>query len=553
MAETKEIIIPVKTKGVDEANKEVDSLTDSLDDQGESLTDLAGDYKIFGISVNSVSSALKKSTTAIGKTLKSLGLMKVALAGLGIGLAIVALASFAAALKTSKRLADDMSDAGAFLSGVIDQLTADFGNFFFAVKGGEEARNSFTDFLGSVLLTMQQTIPFMKDYLTELILIGVASADANKATREFTEELAKQQLEIAKVDLALELVVGQTRKLGITGAEAFLLIGDTLVLLNDKIALTAKLLDEEEAALTKTRDKFREDSQERVDAEIDLFEFLIRRANTERQLFAQRRELFNRETEAFNRASLERKGTTDDELEAFEAAIVKEAEESAELTRRLIELDDEQTAAFIANAEKVSDAKVALAIEDSQARIQLEKDAANAALSILAGVAEFSKEGAIAAAFVNLGLAIAKVFGQTGVFGFAAVPAVIAAIGSAIGTIRAAKIPATPTFAGGGWIRGELHSGPNGGTHILAQDGEYMINRRAMQDKGIADIAQALNNYGQSKGFHFQDGGFIGSRGQISFAEMDNLLSRIDRSVLVTEDLNVVQNRIRVTEERATL
>jgi hypothetical protein len=181
----------------------------------------------------------------------------------------------------------------------------------------------------------------------------------------------------------------------------------------------------------------------------------------------------------------------------------------------------------------------------------LEKDTANAALSILAGVAQFSKGVAVAAAFVNLGVAISRVFRQTGVFGFAAVPAVIAAIGSAIGTIKAAQIPPAPTFAHGGYIGGNLHS--QGGTLINAERGEYMINRRAMQNKGIADIAQALNNYGQSKGFHFQDGGFIGARGQISFAEMNNLLSRIDRSILVTEDLNMVQNRVRVTEERATL
>ena len=158
----------------------------------------------------------------------------------------------------------------------------------------------------------------------------------------------------------------------------------------------------------------------------------------------------------------------------------------------------------------------------------------------------FSLRNAFNQIKIELSKALAKVFGQTGIGGFLIGPGILAAFDAITGRLADVVSNNVPTFKDGGYIGGNLHS--QGGTIIEAERGEYLISRDRMAIPAVAHMAQELNNHKQSRGFKFQDGGFVGLTG----------LNRVNPEtifvpVLVTEDLDAVKNRVAVSEERATI
>lgn len=73
----------------------------------------------------------------------------------------------------------------------------------------------------------------------------------------------------------------------------------------------------------------------------------------------------------------------------------------------------------------------------------------------------------------------------------AAAAAAVAAGLQSVKQIMATKIPETPQYAFGGMVAGASHSG--GGQLINAEGGEFILNKYAMRQPGVAQIAQALN------------------------------------------------------------
>lgn len=554
---TKRIIIPVEVKGEQEAERELKRVTkatedatdasedhaEATDEQGESLVDVAKNAKIFGISINSLTAGFKRSTTAIKTSIKSLKLFKVALAATGIGLAVIAVAAFTAALRTSKAVQDEFSDAGAFLTGVVDRMIGSFGRLFETLTRSEDGQNRFIKFLKLAVRGISLFLPAISLLTEQLFAAGDAAAAANKETREFNEGIAQQTLEINKVALQIERLVADTRELGVTGAQQFNLITEALGLFIDKQALSIELLDQEEAALLAKLNAQEEATRDQFEAEQALIEFQTKRLNTERQLSAQRRELLNRQTESSRRAALERVKIAQDTSEEIIETFKDETDALiAELSKQLL-----AQAAFGAQFEKFSNV---------QAEAELERAAANAGAN-----EEIAKSNqklqaltlsqALGNITISLSEALAKVFGQTGVGGFIIAPLILAAFAGITNRLTTLITSAIPTFSEGGYIGGNLHS--QGGTVIEAERGEYMINRKSMLNPKVAEIAQALNNFGQSKGLRFQEGGFVPVSNVVSFADITNILERLPRSVLVTEDLDRVQRRVQVTEDRATL
>jgi hypothetical protein len=532
MAETKEVIIPVKTVGVEEADKQIKNLTKTqeaqtdateegtkaTEEQGETLVDVAKDVKIFGISINSISAGLKATVKVLKTSVTGLKAFRFALIATGVGVIVIALGSLVLLLTKTQGGMDLVTKVTNALGVAFDILIDR------AITFGRGIVKLFTgDFKGAI-----------EDFSSSVSGITEEFKEEIKASNDLSDAFAaleKRQIAFISINKQLRAeakeqnkLAEDTNRLFTERAEA----AQNVVDIEQERTRQAIALAEEELRILEERNSFATETNEtlREEAELRARVFEIREESDERITTAQNR---------LNILVTQANKATQDQI--------KLANELIKVQNQGLDLQIAKQGIVIKGKEDDVDAT------DNQ--IQSEKDLGNTIGGIGVALGQFGKAGAIASALGQLGVAIARVFGQTGVFGFAAIGPVIGAITAAITSIKSATIPTAPTFAHGGYIGGNLHS--QGGTMINAERGEYMISRRAMQNKGIADIAQALNSYGQSKGFKFQEGGFIGARGQISFAEMDNLLSRIDRSVLVTEDLNIVQNRVRVTEERATL
>lgn len=109
-------------------------------------------------------------------------------------------------------------------------------------------------------------------------------------------------------------------------------------------------------------------------------------------------------------------------------------------------------------------------------------------------------------------------------------------------------------MAFGGWLQGKSHA--QGGIDINAEGGEFMVNKRSMANPILSGIVEKINDYGNRQVMAL--GGFVGGQaGQLSALKSlpDDLGSVVNQvqTVLVTEDLDNVQNRVLVTEDRSTL
>lgn len=76
--------------------------------------------------------------------------------------------------------------------------------------------------------------------------------------------------------------------------------------------------------------------------------------------------------------------------------------------------------------------------------------------------------------------------------------AAAAAVASGLKTVQTIMSTQVPQYAMGGLINGPSHS--NGGTLIEAEGGEYIINKYAMRQPGVAQLAESLNNTSSPKG-----------------------------------------------------
>ena len=105
-------------------------------------------------------------------------------------------------------------------------------------------------------------------------------------------------------------------------------------------------------------------------------------------------------------------------------------------------------------------------------------------------------------------------------------------------------------FADGGIINGPSHKG--GGTWINAEGGEAIINKRSMSIPWVHNLASDLNQIGG--GVRFADGGIVPGQ-TAQEAEISQLSQSLQQQqiVLPIEDLNAVQNKVTVIEDRASI
>ena len=102
-------------------------------------------------------------------------------------------------------------------------------------------------------------------------------------------------------------------------------------------------------------------------------------------------------------------------------------------------------------------------------------------------------------------------------------------------------------------INGASHNSPAGGVRILAEGGEFVMNKKSMALPGVAGLMESINSLGASgasRGGVFAQGGYVPSN-----LEQLNLEAAIQaqRPVLVVEDFFSEVNSIQVTEELSSL
>ena len=137
---------------------------------------------------------------------------------------------------------------------------------------------------------------------------------------------------------------------------------------------------------------------------------------------------------------------------------------------------------------------------------------------------------------------------------FAAGAAVLSAGLSAASKVKTAYSAGKSEMAFGGWLQGRSHA--QGGIDINAEGGEFMVNKRSMANPVLSSIVERINDFGNKQVMAL--GGFVGGQsGQLSALralpnDLGNIVNQV-QPVLVTEDLDTVQNRVAVTEDRSTL
>lgn len=184
---------------------------------------------------------------------------------------------------------------------------------------------------------------------------------------------------------------------------------------------------------------------------------------------------------------------------------------------------------------------------------------------------KFRREKAnnIAMALMNGALAVAKVWGETGPFGFALAPIVAALVATQVGLIAAQEFVGQsggiiPEFGAGGMVNGPSHAKGGvkfgvGGRVVELEGGEAVINKKSTAM--FRPQLSAMNVAGG--GVKFADGGVIPQSNAVmnknTSEDFGMLAQRIidginDKEVFVTESsVTETQNSISVTESNAVL
>jgi len=196
---------------------------------------------------------------------------------------------------------------------------------------------------------------------------------------------------------------------------------------------------------------------------------------------------------------------------------------------------------------ELAESDVKLTEDTSAQKIAIANIALSALSNGIKAIFGENKASAIATTIINTAQGIMN--------SFASLPtpaAIVASAGiAALGAVSIAKISSTeiPKAEKGGIIGGQLHS--NGGTIIEAERGEVILNRTSMANPQLLSIASAINEWGGGVGFA-QQGGLVGGRETELLSAIEGLT--LDAQVvLVTEDLDAVNNRVAVTESISTL
>ena len=561
MAEREEVIIDVTVEGANQAESQMNELTESIKETGDAteetnkdtkeysktLGDTAKEVKVFGVSMNSLSSAFSNSVGAIRNSVTGLKAFKIALAATGIGLLIVALGSLATFLTKSQKGMDLVTKATDFLTAAFDVLIKRLVSF------GEGMANFFS---GEFRLGIQQMGDAFKDMGEEIAITTAASF----ALSDAQAILEQQQIDFIVREAELRAI----RKEENADAE------DITRSLRERVqasknaeaaererAETAIRLAEEELRILVARqaqgETTREDLRERAELEAQLFriqeesaEFLTTQGNKTRLLQQQIRKQEFEDVTALAVETVALAERTNEEILSGE-----------ELRAQGVTIIRNKT---LDHSKAIARAEVAIQKEKNAFILGEAANLAGALGSLFGQQSEAGKLFAIADATINTWKAGVSALADTPGGALAkglAFAAVIATGFGAVKNILGTPIPKVDiqetAFADGGFIGGRSHS--RGGTWINAEKGEYMISKNRMAIPSVRRAAMSLNSYKQSGSRKYQLGGEVLSSDALLNNTLNSVINAVGntQTVLVTSDLDAVQNRVQVTEARASI
>lgn len=581
--DVEKIIIEVEERGVQSTDKSMEDLNETLRDNkkaneeaseeqeeyNKTLGDTIKDTKIFGVSLNSLSASFKATTGAIKASVSGLKLFKIALAATGIGLLVIALGSLVTFFTRSQEGSDKLSKALRIVGNIINVLldrVSDFGGglmklFSGDIKGGlSDMRNAF---------------------------VGIGDAITENIARAI--ELERQMIQLREASLNLTIQeAGYRQRI----AESREVMNDTNKLMSERLkAGQDALVFEKQLAnarifnLELQKTMLEEGLKESDSRHEDLVEI----ANLEAQIInaetarAQASIRVRNRLQSLEREDLaEREKNYKDHLDRLATMEGEKAQEEStarteQNTERVIEWqnlsDQEQQIAKETSKALglIGKHQAVLNKQNQKERVLLEDETNEAVLDgrveLLGGIAalfgqesKLGKAAAISQAIINTWRGVSSVIADT-LLPTVAKPAFIAAtIAQGLAAVRRITAVSLPqiqikesSFAEGGHISGASHNSRAGGVRILAEGGEFIMNKKSMAMPGVAGLMESINSLGSrgasSPGI-FAQGGYVPSN-----LEQMNLEQAIQsqRPVLVIEDFFTEVNSIQVTEDLSSL
>lgn len=573
--ETRTVLIDIEINEGD-ANKSITTLDNSINDLTKSKDESAESTKNLSKESKGLTDNTKKSKTATDSMTKSVTeyAKKLGPAVLAVGALVAIGKGLIESLKTNKALMDALSIETAALSGVMEQIATDVGNATIEFLGLEQAvsetgrKVTVTEgFLVRLGTSFAASNPKLAAYILNLAGVAQAASVVDQFQIALTDGITEYDLKVGRLNLKFEEQIALTRELDQTTTQQIATLGEATKTFEEISEITKDRL-ELEVALAKQILLATAGTANQKKAEDELNIVLLKQETTLKNLSARRRELLNRQKEATNRLIAEEKahqlfiGTLEKENDEIDKLI----EKTGLLADVTAESEEKQTAALEKSLEKslaASDKRIAKSQEESDqiaANKKAETEAflggAESILSItdsLKGLnienAALNKAIAVSQTIINTAAAIVKTLAQGGAF---AIPAAIAV--GAIGAAQLAIIQGQE-FGSGGMLKGQPHS--KGGININAEGGEAVINKTSMANPILRQIASDINVAGGGKRFQF--GGIVGNTVPNATPSLSGISSDFERAlsksrtVLVLEDLNVTQDRVAVTEDRASL
>lgn len=591
MAETREVLVKIdidrkgadtglgaiKTKS-DQATKGLKDTKKSADDTSKSLTSMAKDTKVFGISVNSLSAGFTAFRGVIVKAIVSLKVFKIALAATGIGLLVIALGAVITFLTRMQTGVDIVSKAmaqlGAAVAVILDRVGAlgkiiiGFGKAAIkALKGdfkgameaateaseglkdvftgiGEEIANDvrlageFADAMVELeLATIKTIVPFAK------IRKAIAQNLLDSKNQEFSAKRrlgAVQAAGILEEGLLAKQIELQTELLRIEAGKVGL--GESL---NDELRavaeIEAKLFQLQEASLKKRAS---------IAAQIEKFTKAVVKEEQEAELIRQesvvlRQEAADKEElqkEVAHIRTLERLGI---ETAMFGEASIKKLEITDAEVTAILAANQKKQNALGDQAAAAAEREKLIAQQKEMALLGFVQQGLDAQKSLGKIAFKFRQAVAIKEIFISTRAAIIKA-NEDIPFPFSIAVGIFYA---ALGVAQAAAVAGVQFFRGGKIKSNAPRTGDH--VHIRANPGEVILNESQQSKLGGAATFRKIGVPG------FQGGGVVPAS-NFSFGggiDLDSVVRSIKnlKVIVSVEDINDGQERVAVVDDKATI
>jgi len=369
------------------------------------------------------------------------------------------------------------------------------------VEAGKELVDVFTgvdDSAQKIAETSVVVFTEVKKAVKEAVEVATTLVEAQRAIRDQQQKLVVENAQLNKELEEQKKIAEDTSLAYEERAAALEVVGEKQIALAENVAAQAKLEEE----LLKLQIENANTYQEREELETQLAEATAARIESETALSIVELESakLGRELEL---EELDRKRSINDTIAGLRLANIEDARTAAFEELRIAE---EQALAELDLLKATEEEKQQVRDEFAKARGALSQETADNDLAItqqsLGAIGDAFGEGTLAFRAFKSAETVISTYSAAQkayesavgipVIGPALAPAVAAAaVASGLATLRKINLTDIPEMAFGGMIGGPSHSA--GGQMINAEGGEFIINKYAMQQPGVAQLAEGLN------------------------------------------------------------